>query len=190
MKKIIAGLFVLVVTANVANAQHTELGLKVGYNGSNFTDNNGDDFKMYSSFHAGLLAHIHLNKVFALQPEIIYSGQGTKFSVINTDYRYHLSYINIPVLLQFMTPGGFRIESGPQLGLLLSASAKSGNASSDIKSSFKSTDFSWAFGAGFITRSGFGFDARYNLGLSDISTASNTVKHSVIQAGVFYQFKK
>jgi hypothetical protein len=191
MKKLMAGLIMLIVSVSAVHAQHTEFGLKIGYNGANFTDAEANDYKMYSSFHAGGLAHIHLNKTFALQPEILYSGQGTKFAVNNTDFRYHLSYINVPVLLQFMTTSGFRLETGPQIGFLLSASAKSGSASTDIKSSFKSTDFSWAFGAGYITPSGFGLDARYNLGLSDISdAASSTVKNSVIQVGVFYQFKK
>jgi hypothetical protein len=57
---------------------------------------------------------------------------------------------------------GFRLETGPQLGFL--AGAKVGD--SEANDDFNSFDLSWAFGAGYITPSGFGVDARYNLGLT------------------------
>jgi hypothetical protein len=146
---------------------------------------------MKAGVNIGVLAHIHLNKSFAVQPELVYSEQGTKFTVGNADFSYHLGYINLPVLLQLMTTSGIRFETGPQAGLLVGASAKSGGHSDDIKGGFKSGDFSWAFGVGYISPSKFGFDIRYNLGLSDITTtASTNVKNSVVQAGIFYQFKK
>jgi hypothetical protein len=52
------------------------------------------------------------------------------------------------------------------------------------------TDVSWAFGIGYIAPSGFGVDARYNLGLTSISDGDNSVKNSVFQLGILYQFRK
>jgi hypothetical protein len=57
------------------------------------------------------------------------------------------------------------------------------------KNNFKQSDFSWAFGIGFISASGLGFDARYNLGLSDITKGRGNVKNQVWQLGLFYQFR-
>lgn len=189
MKLLTTGLIMLIaITTTIA--QHTEFGVKLGANAANFTNDQGSDYRMKTGIHLGVLAHIHLSKTFALQPELMYSGQGTKFAVLDDDFRYHLGYLNLPVLMQLMTESGFRFETGPQIGFLLNASAKSGNASDDIKSSFKKTDFSWVFGVGYITRSKFGFDVRYNAGIADITTAaSSNVRNSVIQAGIFYQFK-
>ncbi len=191
MKTLLMMLVACVAFSTAVSAQETFFGIKLGYNAANFMDDDNNDYRLHSSFNIGGLAHIHLSKWIALQPELMYSGQGTKFSVGNNDLRYHLDYVNVPVLVQFMTNNGFRFETGPQLGLLLAAHAKTGKVSSDIKSSFKSTDFSWAFGVGYITASRFGFDVRYNLGVSDITTAnSSSVRNSVIQAGVFYQFAR
>ena len=80
-----------------------------------------------------------------------------------------------------------------QIGFLLSAKASAGGTSVDVKSDFKSTDFSWAFGLGYLTTANVGIDARYNLGLSNIENTSGTnstgtLKNTVIQIGVFYLF--
>ncbi len=190
MRKLFIGLTFLTATTKIANAQHTDFGVKLGVNAAKFTNENGSDYKIKPSVNLGVLAHIHINKSFAVQPELLYSGQGTKITSDNTDINYNLGYINIPVLFQLMTASGFRFETGPQVGFLASAKRKSGSVSVDQKDSFKSTDFAWAFGIGYITASKFGFDVRYNAGLSDITKSnSSNVKNAVFQAGVFYQFK-
>ena len=181
MKKILFTAMVI-FTANALIAQnHVEFGLKGGVNlaALNFDGNN--DYNSRTSFHIGGLAHIHLSKQFAFQPELMYSGQGADY----TPGDVKLSYINVPLLGQYMIGTGFRLETGPQLGFLVGAKA----GESDTKDSFNGFDLSWAFGAGYITTSGFGVDARYNLGLTDISEANTNVKNSVWQLGVFYQFK-
>ena len=180
MKKIL--LTVIVISSfNVLMAQHAEFGIKGGVN---FATLNGDDNNVSNrtSFHLGGLAHIHLSKEFAIQPELMYSGQGANFS--GGDIK--LSYINLPVIAQYMFGEGFRIQTGPQFGLL--TGAKVGN--SEAKDSFNGFDLSWSFGAGWLSPSGLGIDARYNLGLTDISDNSSNVKNSVWQLGLFYQFRK
>ena len=190
MRKVFIALTLLIATAGVASAQHVEFGVKGGLNESKFSNADGSDYKFNPSFHLGVLAHVHLNKMFAVQPELVYSVQGTKFKTGNENFKYNLNYINIPVLLQLMTENGFRFETGPQVGFLASANAKSGNESDDIKNNFKSTAISWAFGVGYITASKLGFDARYNAGLTDIAKSNEiNVKNSVLQVGIFYQFK-
>jgi hypothetical protein len=117
----------------------------------------------------------------------MFSGQGAKYDGGRTD---KLGYLNIPVLVQYMFDNGFRLETGPQLGFLLNAKSDLGGTEIDVKDQLNSTDVSWAFGVGYITPSGFGVDARYNLGLTNISESDNSVKNSVFQLGIFYQFRK
>ena len=198
MKKILA-ITTAVLGCLVAGAQshhdtyspHAEFGLKAGLNIANLHIQNASSPDAKLGFNAGGLAHIHLSKQFALQPEIMYSNQGAKETISNSDYKVNLHYINIPVLAQLMVGDGFRIETGPQLGLLVSARQKTEGVSTDIKDSYKTADFGWAFGLGYITHAGVGIDARYNLGISNINNVSSTnVNNRVFQVGLFYQFRK
>lgn len=83
----------------------------------------------------GLLGHIHLNSQWAVQPELVYSSQGAKSA--GTEQK--LDYINVPLLLQYMFDNGFRLQAGPQLGLLVRA---------DNKNDLNSIDLGVGLGAG------------------------------------------
>jgi len=170
---------------------HAEFGLKGGVNIANLHIQNTSNPDTRISFNAGALAHIHFTEYFAVQPEILFSGQGYRQDVGGTvTNKYNLNYINLPVLAQFMFGDGFRLETGPQLGILAAAHQKAGKTSTDVKDSFKPADFAWAFGLGYVTHSGFGVDARYNLGLSNINNVNATkVYNRVFQAGIFYQLR-
>ena len=176
---------ILFLAAGTATAQHTNIGVKGGLNSFNINTDNGSSFDSKTGLHLGLLGHIHLSDKYAFQPEIVYSMQGAKSG--NRDI--NLDYINVPLLVQYMFDNGFRIQAGPQLGLLVNA--KSENSSSvDIKDDFKSIDLGLSVGASYVhPPTGFGIDARYNLGLSDISESSSVKStNQGIQVGVFYLF--
>lgn len=191
MKKVfVLASLVFVITAAKSQSVKTHFGVKGGWNLANLQSPN-TDYDSKSGFHAGLLAHIHVADHFAIQPEVMYSNQGTEYANAGVRYRTNLSYINVPVLAQYMVGNGFRLQTGPQIGFLLDAKARNQATETniDVENNFKSTDFSWAFGASYLTNSGFGVDARYNLGLSNINeTNAATVKNRVLQLGVFYQF--
>jgi hypothetical protein len=170
-------------------AQDAKFGLKGGLNVATLSNSQGTDFNTKLGFHAGLLAHIHLSPSLALQPEITYSSQGAKYTASDVEHELGLNYINIPLQLQYMFDNGFRIQTGPQLGILASVNDKlndveTGNFTSD---DFKSIDFAWSAGLGYLTYSGFGIDARYNFGLSNINDfGTNNLKNNVFQVGLFY----
>ncbi len=169
-------------------AQHAHFGIKGGVNLSTLTNN--DAFKYKTGFHAGVFSHIHLAKHFALQPELMYSTQGTESKSSLVDTRYKLGYLNLPVMVQYMFNNGFRLETGPQASLLVSAKQKINSVETDIKDDLNSFDFGWGFGVGYISKSNFGIDARYNLGLTAVNEMGTPdLKNSVFQIGVFYQFK-
>lgn len=189
MKRIMMTAMALSFCAMSTFAQKTAIGFKAGVNFATLrTDESPNPYKMKTDLHAGLLAHIHLTHQLALQPEVMYSGQGAKAE--SGPGELNLGYLNVPVILQYMFENGFRLQTGPQAGILLNAKAKISNISTDVKDELKSFDFGWTAGLGYLSKVGLGVDARYNLGLSDINkNNTGSIKNSVIQLGLFYQFK-
>jgi hypothetical protein len=185
MKRIIISAVMLLLIKG-AFAQHVEYGIKGGVNFANLSNDAADtkaDTK--TGFHLGGLAHIHLTRAFAIQPEIVYSTQGAEYG----NDKLKLNYINVPVLAQYMFGNGFRVQTGPQLGILTTSEWKSGHSETDVDD-FSNADFSWSFGAGYLGRKGLGIDARYNLGLTDVTKNKTTdFQNRVWQVGLFYQFK-
>ncbi|HSB93168.1 MAG TPA: porin family protein [Flavitalea sp.] len=181
-------LFSFVLGALSVSAQdvHPHFGIKGGVNIANLNLESDADLSSKTSFYLGGLAHLHISQHFAIQPELMYSGQGAKYD--ETDDKINLNYITLPILAQYMTGSGFRLETGPQVGALVSAKVKHNDNSTDIKDEYKKIDFSWAFGAGYVSNSGLGIDARYNLGLSNINDGTSKIKNNVFQIGLFYQF--
>ena len=173
-------------------AQSAKFGLKAGLNAATLSNNQGVDFNTKLGFHAGLLAHIHLAPSWALQPEVVYSSQGAKYTINDVEHELGLNYINIPLQVQYMFNNGFRVQTGPQLGILASVKDKmndveTGNFTSD---DFKPIDIAWSAGLGYLTYSGFGIDARYNFGLNNINDAGTASRrNNVFQVGLFYLFQ-
>jgi hypothetical protein len=188
MKRIIL-LAVVAVVAHAAYAQNVQFGVKAGVNLANFNEDISPNSNSKAGLNIGALAHIHLTKNWAVQPEAVYSMQGAEYSNSNTKIK--VNYVNIPVLAQYMFANGFRLQTGPQLGILTNSKVEyNGAVEVNSDNNYKSTDFGWSFGAGYLTKAGFGLDARYNLGISDISkTDPSDLKNRVWQFGVFYQFR-
>ena len=184
MKKIsLIGILLFVMRGAIAQTPHAEFGLKAGLNLSKFNQPNMDNI---AGFNAGAFAHVHLSRHFALQPEVVYSQQGSKLANNETQ---RVNYVNIPVLGQYMFGGGLRLQTGPQIGLRTSATIKNGNHESANDNAYTNADVAWSFGAGFLSPVGLGVDARYNLGITDITKSSSDIKNRAFQVGLFYQFK-
>ncbi len=131
-----------------------------------------------------------MGSIFSINPEIIYSLEGAKDNTDNS--KINLKYLNIPLLLQYNNQSGVFIETGPQIGFLFSAKAKYAETSVELKNQLANTNFSWCIGAGYKLVSGVGFNARYNLGLSNISkkaTGDPKTKTSAFQLSVFKLFQ-
>jgi hypothetical protein len=188
MKKISLFAFALSLGATLY-AQNANIGLKAGLNVANLSNSSGAEMGSKVGLNAGLLAHIHLTPSLAVQPEVVYSSQGAKYTVSNGEHKLNLNYINIPVQLQYMFNNGFRLQTGPQVGFLVGVNDKVGNTETGTFTSqdFKTVDFSWTAGLGYLTYSGFGVDARYNFGISNVNNnGSNVLHNNVFQLGVFY----
>jgi len=184
MKTILfAVLFVSLCT--LTKAQETHFGIKGGVNISSLDVKDGVDWDSKAGVHLGGLAHIHLAPHWGVQPELVFSQQGGEYK----GDKWKINYLNIPVLLQYMTGTGFRIQTGPQLGFALSSEAKQGDVEIDNNDDVNTLDLSWSFGASYLFPGGIGVDARYNHGISDVYEPSNyEVRNRVFQIGLFYQF--
>jgi hypothetical protein len=178
--KFLIGLITAIMITGVVSAQHgnapaghVTLGVKGGLNLYNIHNDNNTSYDQRIGFNIGLLGHIHRDSQWAIQPELVYSAQGAK--------NHNLGYLNIPVLLQYMFDNGFRIQAGPQLGLMVS---------SDNDNAYKPLDIALSVGVSYVVPStGFGLDLRYNHGLNDISESSDVKStNRGIQFGLFYLF--
>jgi len=190
MKKIMI-VCVLLISSYALRAQtDAHFGLKGGLNVSNLKVGNTYLDSKTSAF-GGAFFHIHLDRVIALQPEVMISGQGAQQVIDGTNRITSLTYMNVPVLVQYMFGDGFRLQTGPQAGMLLSARYNNGASKIDVQNSYKSGDFSWVFGGSYVSpSSGWGVDARYNLGLTNINEGATIVNNRVFQLGAIYQFKR
>lgn len=208
--------------AGTANAQ-IQLGIKGGLNLTEILTSDNQQVTVHGDpmairnyprtvFNVGLLLSVPLSNKFSFQPEVVYSNQGASGRpaggyLVSATEKYQLNYVNVPLLLKYHLPLGFFVETGPQVGLLVSARIDEtviGDVNDNhyhVKDQFKSTDFSWALGAGYLAPIDLGFDIRYNRGLTDISNATasgmqnapvqnGSIKNSVVQIGIFYLFGK
>lgn len=193
MKKIILAAAAVMVFG-FANAQKTRFGVKGGLNISTVVGGDVEDTKSLVGFHVGGFAEIHVVQRFFIQPELLYSAQGTKldggpFSDVNIK----LNYLNIPVLAKYyIVDNKFSVEAGPQLGVLLSAKAES----NDIKDLTRSTDIGFNLGAGYNFTDNLSVGLRYTIGLSPLSDKDidntddyyDSAKNSNLQLSLAYKF--
>jgi hypothetical protein len=186
MKKLL--ILLCVALSTTAFAQTFQLGLKGGINISNF---NGGDFntiknKALVGYHAGAFLRLRYGHL-AIQPAVLLSTQGATLENAGNEQDYKITYVNVPVLLQYQTDGGFYLEAGPQVGFKVDEDIPN----STIDDFAKSTDLSLAFGLGYFSRMGLGVGARYNVGVSkvgdfDASNIDPDFRNGVLQFSVFY----
>ncbi|WP_291145937.1 porin family protein [Flavobacterium sp. UBA7680] len=212
MKKsmlILSALF-LCATA-IAQDQKVKVGLKAGLNISTLTcDESELNSSSKTGFTAGAMVEIPLTKRFSLQPELLYSQQGTKHSfsdkdVINSNYNgtIELNYLNIPVMLKYFVLNGLSLQAGPQLGILFKAKNKyednflgyRNKESFDLSDYSSGIDASVNFGLGYQFKDKFYTDLRYNISYSNVFKESdvnrfinNDMKNRVFQVTIGYFF--
>lgn len=198
MKKPIIGcllLFgVLLASSSFGQAQFA-IGIKAG---PNFASLNTDasaseNYKNRTGFHGGAFALIKLTKI-GIQPEVIFSQQGSTVEISGADYKSNFDYINIPIILKIYLIGGLNLQAGPQFGFVTKAERELPLIGTvDIKDELKGSDISAGLGLGFDAPFGLTVDARYNLGLSGISDSSSSsqeFKNQVFQISVGFKLLK
>ncbi|MBS7232213.1 PorT family protein [Flavobacterium psychroterrae] len=213
MKKSMLMICTLFLSVTItAQNQKVKIGLKAGLNISNLAI---DESELNSSgktgFTAGIMVEIPIVKNFSLQPEVLYSQQGTKSSffdpdVTNSNYKstIDLNYLNIPVMLKYYVLKGLSVQAGPQIGILLKANNKyqdnflgyENQESFNLKDYSSGIDTSVNFGLGYQFKDKFYTDLRYNISYSNVFKEGDAnhfinsdMKNRVFQVTVGYFFK-
>ena len=172
MKKIIPAI-IIIALSYPSFAQKVDIGIKGGMNFSKLEISNFSTSNK-TGYHLGAYTLFKFTKL-GIQPEFIFSQQGSKVNLSEWDTKY----INIPIILKVYIAGGFNLQGGPQFGFLNKAELEGNNIKEDLKNS----DISLGLGVGWDAPIGLKFDARYNMGLTDNSDdpAYETIKSQVFQ---------
>jgi len=176
MKKSIMLVVVAIMTIVVVQAQFS-VGAKAGLNISKEKYSNTSVYSTgsHNFFTGGVFANYLFKKHFAAELGVHYSAEGTEENYKSNGNPITgvvtIKRINIPLLFQYHTAVGAYLETGPQLGLLLSAKGDYTNGKYDFKKYTQSTLMSWCVGAGYKLNKavpGLGINLSYAAGLSRI----------------------
>ncbi|MGB7785363.1 MAG: porin family protein [Salinimicrobium sp.] len=185
-KKLLLAGALLFVGISSTLAQEVQWGVKAGTNYSTVTSEEDVDYLF--GFHAGVIAELPLSAKFSLQPELLYSLEGAKSEynfeeeewIIHSKDKLKLGYLNLPVMAKYAVTPGFFLEAGPQISYLLSAKDEyeitanfpedvKETGTEDVKDQLKKVSFGLNFGAGYEFQNNLFLQARYHLGLSELS---------------------
>ncbi|MBL1221117.1 PorT family protein [Chryseobacterium sp. L7] len=230
MKKLFLGLAVSVGSLALAQEKKEtqskspiSFGVKGGMNVSSHTDGNEDTYywSKYErsakiGFNAGVFANIPISGKFSVQPEVLYNGLGSKIeSTMNFDIplarmdikeTLSLSYLSVPVMLQYNLMPDLYVEAGPEFGYLLGGRYKNestqtssidGSSSTQSQSGkiamymFNKFNFGIGIGAGYYFTQNLAVTARFTGGITNIykHNTGDAVRNNALQVGLAYKFK-
>tara|TARA_R110002012_G_scaffold66701_3_gene174374 strand:- start:12223 stop:12843 length:621 start_codon:yes stop_codon:yes gene_type:complete len=206
MKKLLLFTAVALFAFTSVQSQEFRLGAKAGLNVASL---GGDSYYgglgslgSRTSFHIGGIVEIPLMGKFSLQPELLYSSEGSDWSFGTLGEDTKLDFIRVPVLAKFYIIEGLSAEAGPVFGVLVNAEGTYYNndgdlVSGDAKDYYRSFDAQFGIGASYRLNMGFFFSLRYNKGLLNVNeeyrvlgTTYNTGKNqsNVFQVSAGYSF--
>lgn len=183
MKKIILST-VAIFTIGFTHAQKAEFGVKGGLNIASliFVGEGAPVTTPLVGINAGGFVEVKISEKFSIQPELLYTTQGSNFDLAvdfegdqyDTDNSFKLSYINIPVMFKYYVDKKFSLEGGPQIGFLTSSKLEvkvlGQSVTQDAKDYFESVDFGLNIGAGYDFTKKLSASIRYNIGLINIGS--------------------
>jgi hypothetical protein len=187
MKKIFLSISIisLVAVFSSLHAQGIGVGIKAGVNfsnqsikalGNNIGNINTDG---RTGFNGGAYVVLAFSEKWAVQPEVLYSVEGSEIPEFNQ--LNQLEYLSVPILLRWKPLKLLSFEAGPQFSTLLAAKDIDGDS---VKDNFKNSDFGLVIGATVHLPLGFNVGARYIWGftnVSDLDIIDMEVKNTVGQ---------
>lgn len=176
-------------------------------------------FDSKSTFYAGVLAEYKISDKFAVQGEVLYSPLGGKqeesvsynemgvtvTGTEKTDWKF--GTVQIPVSAKFYATENLAFGLGLNVGIVTSAKVEatatlSGSAmgqsfsettstTEDVKDDVNTLNLAPFIGAEYTLENGLFFDARYNLGVSNLiknPEGNEKLTNSFFQIGVGFKF--
>ena len=177
--------FALILVAFNCNAQDFNMGIKAGVNISKLTE--PSYVKYREGVVLGLFFELYLDEKYGFQTDLLLSQQGLADK--NEDIKVNIDYLNIPILFNYLVVKNFKIQAGPQFGYVTHSESKgaylgfNGHLGSTIK-----FDCSAVIGIGWNFLEFMRFEARYNIGLTDVLYENEKAKNSVISLTAGYSF--
>ena len=206
MKKLLLFTAVALFALTSVQSQEFRLGAKAGLNVATL---GGDSYYgglgslgSRTSFHIGGLVEIPLMGKFSLQPELLYSSEGSDWSFGTLGEDTKLDFVRVPVMVKFYVIEGLSAEAGPVFGVLVNAEGtyydNNGDlVNGDAKDYYRSFDAQFGIGASYRLNMGVFFSLRYNKGLLNVNeeyrvlgTTYNSGKNqsNVFQVSAGYSF--
>ncbi len=177
MKKLLLIAVFILSSSLAANAQLLKFGVKAGPNFATFSGGDDIEYSGRTSFHAGAVVEIKATTNFSVQPELLYTSQGADVDGYGD---FNLDYVSVPVMGKFyILSDKLSLDVGPQFSFLVN----------EAEESFEneSFDFALAGGLGLNITDSFFAQARYTVGLTEVSKAAE-VTNTVLQFSVGYMF--
>lgn len=219
MKKLLLVASVVLMEVGV-NAQEFRFGPKAGFAMSTMKiDEKQDDLgarKMSPkyTFYIGGMAEYKINDNFGLQAEVLYSPLGAKEKIdginagvvfVGEQTKVELGTILVPVSAKYFFTENISVAAGANFGVILTAKQKTvvgsdfisidvegedGSGEVDIKKDIKKLNIAPFVGVEYMLENGLFFDARYSLGVSNLSNdgSGGKVTNSFAQIGVGFKF--
>jgi hypothetical protein len=202
-------LIILILLANISiNAQTTEMtfGLKSGINMSKYTpdvyvgNSRIVEYQGKIGFYIGGYSNIKISEKFRVQPELLFSNQGTKrvfedisvsdsngilIGISDIEETINESVISLPIILQYFVNNKFNLEGGIQLGYVMNRKQETtkdpfglnqGNNSQNNNTDYDKFDLGLNIGLGYKILENVRINTRYFLGLIE---RDNAIKHSI-----------
>ncbi len=187
------------------HGQDVIFGVKGGLNYASLIDNLEPDFgfEYKFGFQIGGFSKINVAEGLFIQPELLYSLQGVKYTIeFNSvqlpqdpvfgssavDVKVNESTIILPILLQYYLGERFSVEAGPQLDYLFSYTTKAEGFDSRTESE-SDVHFGLSFGIGFDFNDSMGIGLDYNYGFNRAdSDFPSKIWKSIFRLNFEYRF--
>jgi hypothetical protein len=138
-------------------------------------NNNDGDFSSKTGFYVGFIGELHLTKYYTLQPEVLYTNQGSKVRTPSgNEFNLDVSYLSVGVVNKF-TFNSFNIHR-PTVDVEVDSNFDTDN---DL-------DLGFQLGAGYNFTKNLGLEARIKRGVIPIVDTSSNHDNVVYSLGLSY----
>jgi hypothetical protein len=201
MKNLMKSFLVIWMILLISNIQaQPKIGLTAGLNLSTMAFKSMGislDPKMLAGFNVGAISEFSLKGNLYLQPAILFSTKGSKFSALEEEMSISPSYIDVPVNAVYKFGSGstiFFLEAGPYFAFGIGGNVDYGGESADIvygsdeSSDMKAFDYGFNIGGG-VEINRLVISAHYGLGLANlapVTTDDTKMKNNVIGLSISY----
>ncbi len=198
MKKLIITVVVCCMFTSLWAQTDIYFGVKAGLNlSTQKVDNPMANYTMRPGFNGGVLFYFGFPN-FVLQPEVIFSIQGSNIKFNDEKLYTVFSYVSIPVMFKYVLKQGISFELGPQIGFLLCNKSNYHPITNQkfdeqyYTTAYKTTDFLISFGVGYESKKNWMVGVRYSLGLTSINNYEGIpdTKNRVLSINVGYKIFK